>query len=224
MGARGGHLNAMSILKALIPAAWHYRLSNVKRSIFGYQTYAQFGEDKVLLDIFKDKQDGVYVDVGAHHPYRYSNTYLLHKKGWHGVNIDPNPHTIKLFNKERPGDINIQSGVGQAGVLAYYQFSDPAVNTFKKEEAEKWKGKSFLTFLGTTEVQIRPLSQLVTGPFDLLSIDAEGMDVEVLQSYDWKCCPKVIVIEGDESKQLLLQKGYTLHATRGVSRIYVYGN
>lgn len=196
----------------------------MKRALLGYRTYAQFGEDTVLLKLFGDKNDGRYVDVGAHHPYRYSNTFLLYQKGWHGVNIDPNPHTIRLFNEARPVDENICSGVGRAGTLTYYRFSDPAVNTFERKEAEKWRGKSFLKFLGTTEVEVRPLSRLVVGPFDLLTIDAEGMDLEVLQSYDWKYYPKVVVIEGNESAQFLVQKGYTLYTKCGASCIYTYGN
>jgi FkbM family methyltransferase len=209
-------------LKRVFPASWHYRLSQIKRAFFGYRTYAQFGEDKVLAELFKGVNTGRYVDVGAHHPYRYSNTYLLYKKGWHGVNIDPNPYTITLFNKARPGDTNICSGVGNAGELTYYRFSDPAVNTFKKEEADKWKGKQFLAFLGTTPVEVKPLSVLVQGPIDLLTIDAEGMDLEVLQSYDWKVAPKVIVIEGNDSKPFLLEKGYRLHTVCGASNIFVH--
>lgn len=208
------------MLKRFVPVSWHYALSNIKRRIVGYTKYAQFGEDAVLAELFKDKSNGRYVDVGAHHPYRYSNTYLLYKKGWHGVNIDANPHTIELFTAARPNDENICVGVGRAGVLTYYRFSDPAVNTFTKEEAEKWKGKSFLTFLGTTEVGVKPLSELVSGPFDLLTIDAEGMDLEVLESYDWKHYPDVIVIEGEDSAQFLAEKGYALHASRGASRIF----
>lgn len=209
------------MLKRFLPVSWHYQLSEVKRALFGYRTYAQFGEDAVLLELFKGVTHGRYVDVGAHHPYRYSNTYLLYKKGWHGVNIDPNPHTVELFNKVRPDDKNICSGVGHASVLTYYRFSDPAVNTFKKNEAEKWKRKSFLKFLGTTDVEVRPLSTLVDGPIDLLTIDAEGMDLEVLQSYDWKYYPNVIIIEGDESKPFLVQKGYRLHTVCGASNIFV---
>lgn len=211
------------LLKWLLPVSWHYSLSNVKRALFGYRTYAQYGEDAVLLELCKDISHGRYVDIGAHHPYRYSNTYLLYKKGWHGVNIDPNPHTIALFNKARPDDRNICSGVGRAGMLTYYRFSDPAVNTFKKEEAEKWKRKVFLKFLGTTEVEIKPLSKLVQGEMSVLAIDAEGMDLEVLQSYNWKQYPKVIVIEGNESKQFLARKGYKLYRECGASHIFIRG-
>lgn len=210
------------MLKRFLPVSWHYQLSNIKRALFGYPTYAQFGEDAVLLELFTGVTHGCYVDVGAHHPYRYSNTYLLYKKGWHGVNIDANPHTTTLFNKARPADKNICAGVGRAGTLTYYRFSDPAVNTFKKDEAEKWKGKSFLKFLGTTEIEIKSLSELIEGPTDLLTIDAEGMDLEVLQSYDWTYYPKAVVIEGDESKQFLAQKGYRLHTVCGASNIFVH--
>lgn len=210
------------MFKRFLPVSWHYPLSEVKRKLFGYTQYAQFGEDRILLELFKGANHGRYVDVGAHHPYRYSNTYLLYKNGWKGVNIDPNAHTIALFNKARPHDKNICNGVGCAGTLTYYRFSDPAVNTFRKEEAEKWKVKSFLKFLGTTEIEIKPLSELVEGPLDLLTIDAEGMDLEVLQSYDWKYYPKVIVIEGDDSKQFLVEKGYRLHTVCGASNIFVH--
>lgn len=210
----------MMSLKSFFPVSWHYILSNVKSRIFGYKQYAQFGEDIVLLEIFKGTSKGTYVDVGAHHPCRYSNTYLLYKKGWRGVNIDPNPHTIALFAKERPEDKNICSGVGPTSIMAYYQFSDPAVNTFKEVEARKWMEKPFLRFLGTTKINMQPLSEFIEGPIDLLSVDAEGMDLEILESYDWKHCPKVVVVEGSSSKEFLLQKGYLLHTQCGPSYIY----
>lgn len=212
-----------TLLKKIIPPAWHYRLALLKRSVLGYQKYAQFGEDAVVLELFKDKKEGRYVDVGAHHPYRYSNTYLLYKKGWRGVNIDPNPETIRLFKNARPDDENICCGAGSEAVLTYYRFSDPAVNTFVESEALKWKQKSFLTFLGTTDVPVKPLSVLVHGPVDLLTIDAEGMDLEVLRSYDWKESPRVVVVEGEDSAGFLNGKGYVLHAKRGASSIFVRG-
>ena len=51
---------------------------------FGPQTYAQGGEDLVLLNIFA--RLGIarptWLDIGAHHPWRISNTALLYARGW----------------------------------------------------------------------------------------------------------------------------------------------
>ncbi len=210
-------------LKELLPVSWHYTLSNLKRSIFGYKKFSQFGEDEILLELFKDIPQGRYVDVGAHHPYRYSNTYLLYKKGWRGVNIDANPDSIRLFEQARPDDKNICSGVGEVGTLTYYRFSDPAVNTFIKSEADEWRSKSFLKYLGTSETMVQPLSSFIKEPYDLLTIDAEGMDLQVLQSYDWRYYPRAIVVEGGASDGYLKQKGYALYARRGPSNVYLHG-
>ena len=229
------------MIKRFIPKKYHYKLSNLKNALRGGYArthYSQFGEDITLAALLPDKA-GVYVDVGAHHPKRYSNTYLLFKKGWHGINIDPNPHTIGLFNKARPNDINIECGVaGKEGTLTYYQFSDPAVNSFSEEEAKRWMNKSWLQYLGTKEVEVQPLRQLLNNlpnpptHIDLLNIDTEGMDVEVLQSNDWqKYQPRVIVIESgcfDASKPfedpafrlLVTTYGYTLAARMGASLIF----
>ena len=228
------------MLKRFVPTRYHYFLSNLKNSLLnGYSHihYSQFGEDIYVTKMFP-KKDGIYVDVGAHHPKRYSNTYLLHKKGWRGVNIDPNPHTIALFNRARPKDVNLCTGIGNTeGELTYYQFSDPAVNTFSKLEADKWMGKDWITFLGTKKVRIQTLAHALSdisldAPIDLLDIDTEGMDLEVLESNDWSVfVPKTIIVESsgfDAAEphshpiyQYLTKKGYALKAFIGPSLIFV---
>lgn len=214
-----------ALLRTLIPARYWYTLSNIKNSLWGYSHthYSQFGEDVVLGKIFANKNTGVYVDIGAHHPKRYSNTYLLYKRGWHGTNVDPNPHTIALFNRARPHDRNVWCGVGNKKTATYYQFSDPAVNTFNKDEAEKWMHKDWLTFLGTTEVVIHPLVDFMDSTVDLLTIDAEGMDLEILKTNNWNAYkPSVVVVEaGDSSIPAFMESlGYALEAKLGKSLIY----
>ncbi len=204
MGVESDKINI--VIKRLIPAKYHYTLSNIKNSwALGYaQThYSQFGEDVVISKLLK-QNNGFYIDVGAHHPKRYSNTYLLYKRGWQGINIDPNPESIRLFNSARPRDINICMGVGaKKEELTYYMFSDPAVNSFQEEEAKRWANKSWITSLGVKQVPVDTLKNiLATLPevphVNLLTIDVEGMDLEVLQSHDWeKICPDVVVVESD---------------------------
>ena len=69
--------------------------------------FSQSNEEKILLDLFKDKKYGFYLDAGCHHPYRFSNTAALYKKGWKGINIDVNHKSLKLFNLFRRRDINL---------------------------------------------------------------------------------------------------------------------
>ena len=75
---------------------------------------SQFGEDEYILNLFDKKFKGKFLDVGCYHPTRHSNTYLMYKKGWSGLNIDLNPLTIELFNFMSPRDININIGISES--------------------------------------------------------------------------------------------------------------
>ena len=72
---------------------------------------SQFGEDKIIVKLLKEKKYGTYLDLGCFHPVRQNNTYKLYKSGWGGINIDLNPFTIDLFNVARPNDKNICAAV-----------------------------------------------------------------------------------------------------------------
>ena len=72
--------------------------------------FSQEGEDIFLIDFFKDRLNGFYIDVGAFHPYRINNTYLLYKKGFRGINIDISSTSIDFFNFARPDDVNLNIG------------------------------------------------------------------------------------------------------------------
>ena len=72
------------------------------------RSYSQEGEDRILLMPFENCKDGFYV---AHHPTRYSNTYLFYRMGWSGINIDAAPGSMNLFKKKRPRDINLEVAI-----------------------------------------------------------------------------------------------------------------
>src|SRR6185312_10702252 len=93
--------------------------------------YSQDGEDMILRRLFEGQPKGFYVDVGAHDPFRFSNTCYFHRRGWTGINIDPNPVAIDRFRRHRPSDVNICVGVSEAEEsLFFYFFNEPALNTF----------------------------------------------------------------------------------------------
>jgi hypothetical protein len=66
------------------------------------------GEDVVLWHYLMRQHGGFYVDVGAHHPHRLSNTALLHHyNGWTGINVEPDERLMAAFLQMRPNDINL---------------------------------------------------------------------------------------------------------------------
>ncbi|OBK43397.1 FkbM family methyltransferase [Mycobacterium sp. 1081908.1] len=175
-------------------------------TLFNRPCFAQDGEDQVLTSLlFPSEEKGFYVDVGAHHPMRFSNTYLLYRKGWRGVNIDAAPGSMRLFRKYRPRDINIESGVGLVpGTIPFYVFSDPAVNSFDQELSKSRDAEGPHRIKEVVDVQVSPLSDLIRDHLpppgmdypSVLNVDVEGLDLEVLQSNDWTAFrPRYVLAE-----------------------------
>jgi len=193
-------------------------------------SYSQEGEDLILKRIFEGQKTGFYVDVGAHHPKRFSNTYLFYKMGWRGINIDAMPGSMNAFKEMRPTDINIEFPVSdKEEILTFYIFNEPALNTFSYEQAKKKDGYKNFKIERKVRLTTRRLDQILiqnlpaNSQIDFISIDVEGFDLNVLKSNDWtQYSPKVILIESfsddlqdvmrSEIFQFLKGKGYSIFA------------
>jgi len=164
--------------------------------------YGQDGEDLILNRLLNGQSYGFYVDIGAHHPLRFSNTYLFYKRGWNGINIDAMPGSMRKFDKVRPRDTNVECGVAiNAGKLMYYCFDEPALNTFDAEEAARKNAPPY-QLIDQVEVLVERLDVLLSRhllpgqQIDFLSVDVEGKDEEVLRSNDWnRYRPRFILAE-----------------------------
>src|ERR1700730_19446246 len=142
--------------------------------------YSQDGEDLILRRLFEGQRIGFYVDVGAHHPFRFSNTCFFHRAGSMGINIDPNPDAIKTFRRDRPSDINVCVGVSDtAGDLSFHFFNEPALNTFDADLASERARIPGYRLLEIRRIAVRRLDDLLTEylprdqAIDFLSIDVE---------------------------------------------------
>jgi FkbM family methyltransferase len=180
-------------------------------------SYSQEGED-VLIDRFLGKPArGFYVDIGAHHPRRFSNTYRFYLRGWYGINVDAMPGSMQPFRKLRPRDINLEVGVAeQPGTLTYYMFDEPALNGFSADLAEQRlaqapAGRSPYRLIGTKSIQCTPLNELLDRyadgiQIDFLTIDVEGLDLDVLRSNDWqKHRPTLVLAECIDVRDALIK-------------------
>ena len=164
------------------------------------KTYSMDGEDLVILDYFKNKKEGFYVDVGCYHPIHRNNTFLLYKKGWKGMNIDIHSFSIELFNYLRPKDLNYNFAVSDKIELInmYFQKELSQLSTIDYNQAKKSlqgqiKEKKIQAY---TLDEIFKFSNLDGKKIDLLDIDVEGADFKVLKSLSFeKFQPELICVE-----------------------------
>ncbi len=198
------------IVKKILPTVMLQACRYIKFNMLdGYamKSYSQEGEDMILYRIFEEQKSGFYIDIGAYHPKKYSNTYFFYKRGWRGINIEPNPAVVKLFKKYRTGDINLEMGVSdQKGELTYCMFNEPALNSFDKELSENRVVNTTYQIIGRKKVKVDRLDSILTEylpnnlPIDFLSIDAEGYDLNVLKSNNWELYrPKCLLVESLKS-------------------------
>lgn len=217
-----------NFLRNFSPASWSTR------------SYAQEGEDLALLRLLGDVRTGFYVEVGCHHPFRFSNTYLFYKKGWRGICLDPLPGTAKLFNRWRPRDIALEVGVSsKPSFLTYYMFNEPALNTFDVKLAKERDGLRSYRIVREISIRTERMDSIIerhlpvsVRDIDFFSIDVEGLDLDVLHSNDWhRFNPKAVVAEcldggtfaihGDPITNYLCEFGYAPYAKTGHSVIFV---
>ena len=117
------------------------KLFNAKKvlSQFLYRKYnssfSQGGEDLILAGLLTQKLNGFFVDIGAFHPYKFSNTFRFYRKGWSGINIDAAPGSMDIFRELRPRDINIEAAISETPeqLTYYYLGKENSMNTFSKD-------------------------------------------------------------------------------------------
>jgi FkbM family methyltransferase len=242
-------INMRSTLKRLVPRPLRRGLRRIRNRLFDVhcvRSYSQEGEDLILSKLFaaqlaESGYAGFYVDVGAHHPKRFSNTYYFYKRGWRGINVDAMPGSMKAFDRERPRDVNVEAAVSdRRATHVYCAFRDPAYNGFLSESTRQSIVESGMELLWTRELPTQRLDDLLAERLpqgqriDFLSVDVEGHDLAVLRSMDWtRHRPRAVVVElgafsaaeaiSHPTHQYLIGLEYRLHSKLCNSCIFISG-
>jgi len=198
---------------------------------------SQFGQDEILEQLGLLTEAGVFVEVGANHPVRESNSwYLEHVWGYSGMSIDVIDYAAE-YKQERPRTKFLRTAI------------DPCkteVTFFEAEQASGWEDMvSSIHHLATETggnfnfakktVPAMPLSKALSGfsAFDALLLDVEGHEIEVLKSIDWaQTHPNFILAENNgcffprkKLEAYLDTKGYRLAARIGTTDdVYIKNN
>jgi FkbM family methyltransferase len=232
-----------AVLKKCLPRPLFALLGKIKHTVlddYSIRSYSQEGEDLILARLFEEKETGFYVDVGAHHPKRFSNTYYFYRKGWRGINIEPNPDALALFHRYRKRDINLGFGIAdREGELVYYMFNEPALNSFDRALSEQRQDARY-RIVDTKTVEVKRLAAVLERNMpkdtlvDFMSIDVEGYDLKVLESNDWsRFRPTCVLVEAisvdlgnivvEPVNRFLMQKNYRLFAKTFYTLFYLDG-
>jgi FkbM family methyltransferase len=205
-------------------------------------SWSQGGEDLALLHAIRGKSDGLFIDVGAHHPSRFSVTRHLYQMGWSGVNVDANQELINAFKKARPRDVNLCAAVGLQPKYTFTIFEEAAISTLDSEWRNKFVNENN-KIAREVEVEGRKLRSILDDfqpqqRIDLLSIDAEGSDLQVLQSLEFETLeksrfPKWLLLEAappvtnslqTPAVKLAVEWGYEPHMVLAMSTLLKFND
>ncbi len=173
------------------------------------------------------------MDVGCFHPFKYNNTYMLHKRGWSGLNVDIDSIKIEGFNMVRSKDVNVVSAVSdqEADTEFYSSGFYSLTNTLDKDFSETGKGYKPIKVKTRKLSSILDSSRFKDQQIDFLTVDAEAHDINVLRSLDFeRYQPKTIAVEShfraleevlnDEVYLFLIEQGYEMINWVGLTVLY----
>ena len=174
----------------------YYHLYIKEKFYIKRKTYSQSKEDLFISNFFKNKKRGFYLDIGAYHPIKFSNTQLLYNMGWNGMNIDLNQVSIDCFKIIRKRDINIKAAISNKiqkkkiySNFFFHPTNSLIENHFKKHN--EYFSKKNISYVITKRV-----ANLISRRIDFLNIDVEGLDLKVIKDLNLKKLrPGLICVE-----------------------------
>ena len=177
--------------------AWLVALRNSMGAV--RESYSQTGEDRIVEQLLEKEKitSRFYIDVGANHPSKLSNTYRMYRNGFSGLTIEPNQSLLRLHRIFRKRDMQLGIGCGDVPALLKFQHATSHVlSGFQNDDLKT------SDFRGTEFIPVLPLD-LVTAGLDIeeitvLSIDVEGYDTHVVSGASQTLRKtRIVVIEAD---------------------------
>ena len=156
-------------------------------------SYSQLGQDVDVIEFYKYKKNGYFVDIGAYDGVDLSNTYVLETNfSWKGICVEPMPSEFSKLVLNRSKSICEQKVV--------YSTSDLSLPFDIANNLTMLSGltdtmnchKSFVeankTTIQVTSISLQDLLEKHNAPnfIEYLSLDAAGSEWSILSSFDFR--------------------------------------
>ena len=190
------------------------------------QSFSQFGEDLLIWEYFQRKVDGSFVEVGANHPTKFSQTWFLEQRGWRGLLVEPLGAKCELLRQQRRGSNVFQVAAGAPEQKGRARFTVAA----NDDMLSGLKTQAGIRPAFAEEVEVRTLDEIIVEvgnpPLDLVSIDVEGTELDVLRGFDLdRHRPALVLIEdhlqGLRVHRHMVRNHYRLAKRTGCNNWYV---
>lgn len=180
-----------------------------------HTSYSQGSEDFLVEEVLRHThlEGSLYVDVGANHPTRLSNTYKFYRKGLSGVVIEPNPSLLRLHRVFRKRDVHLGFGCGDAfGLLEFAEARSHVLSGFQHTSL---KASAIRGFSLVPVIPLDAVMAFFPQEVFLLSIDVEGFDLFVARGAEETLRrTKVVIIKGDAANRPEIEQFFANHAFR----------
>jgi FkbM family methyltransferase len=164
--------------------------------------YSQFGEDKILHNVFSKKNRGTCVEVGGYDGISGSNTYFFETIGWKCLILEPIPELCEKIRLNRNCDILQVAASDKIGISDFYIAK--GVESLSTIETEIKHFDRIYKDGGSGIEQIKVKTDLLTNilkingytEIDFLTLDVEGHEMSALRGLDFdKINIKILIIE-----------------------------
>lgn len=192
-------------------------------------SFSEFGEDLLLWEYFGARRDGFFLETGANHPTKCSQTFLFESNGWRGILVEPIPNNCELLRQKRPRSRIFQFALGAPEQRGRAKFSVAAGN----DGLSSFVPRKGVVVEHVEEVEVRTLDDVLAEAgnpkLDLVSIDVEGAELQVLRGFDLaRHQPAVLLVEdhlqGLAVHRHLVRHGYRLVKRTGLNNWYIPKN
>ncbi len=193
---------------------------------------AQFGEDRILAEVFSDTSVGYCAEIGAYDGQTGSATLAFERKGWHCLLVEPIPECIEEIQRHRKGVVRQCAASSAEGETTFFLATHvEQMSTLERDHAHHvWVAElgGKIREITVRTARIDTLLEEAGFPaLQFITLDVEGHELEALHGFSLgRWAPRIVIIEENRLRRSssvrshMASQGYVNFKRTGVNDWY----